>query len=320
MTKQKISVITVCYNEKENILPMYGRLSKVFEELDYDYEIIYVDNSSTDDSNIIFEQLAKKDSRVKVILMSRNTNSSQYSYLAGIKLASGDAAVLIDGDIQDPPELIVKFIEKWRQGYDVVYGVRKKRKDTILRRFFYKLFYRVFRKLSYIDIPLDAGDFSLLDRKVLDYMKLFEERDYYVRGLRAYAGFNQIGVEYVRDGRERGKTRTTLFSYLWYAKTLIVNFSFKPLEWIAKIAFFFMFASFVLIVFEIVLYFMDPSAPRGIPTIVMLVLFIGAIQLLCMSIIAEYLAKIFFEIKRRPRYIVKDILNASKEDLDKISE
>lgn len=319
MNRKKISVITVCYNEEENILPMYERLKTVFNSLDNDYEIIYVDNCSTDKSEKIFNELATKDQKVKVILMSRNTNSSQYSYLAGMKLASGDAVVLIDGDIQDPPELIAEFINKWNEGYDVVYGIRKKRKGSILRRIFYKLFYKIFRKLSYINVPLDAGDFSLLDRKIVEHMKTFEERDYYVRGLRSYTGFNQIGIEYTRDDRERGETRTTFASYFSYAKTLIVNFSFKPLEWISKIAFFFMFAAFVLIIIELVLYFSDPSAPRGIPTVVILILLIGGIQLLCTSIIAEYLAKIFIEIKKRPRYIVKDILNG-KDNLDKISE
>lgn len=318
--RKKISVISVCFNEKQNILPMYERVTKVFSNLkNYDFELIYVDNCSEDNSEEVLRNLAKKDPKVKVILMARNNGSSQYSNLAGLRLAIGDAAVLIDGDMQDPPELIPEFIKKWEEGYDVVYGVRKSRKGSLLRRFFYKLFYRLFKALSYINIPLDAGDFSLLDRKIINIMTKYQERDYYIRGLRAFTGFNQIGVEYIRDERRYGKTVTTISSYFWYAKKLIVNFSFRPLEWISKIAFLFMLAAFGLLVYEIVFYFIDSNIPKGTPTIIILVLFTGAIQLLCISIIAEYLANMLVEIKDRPRYIVKEIIN-DQGALEKISE
>ena len=318
--KKKISIISVCYNEEKNILPMYERVDRVFSDLkDHDYELIYVDNCSQDNSEEILRNLAQKSKKIKVILMARNNGSSQYSNLAGLRLATGDSAVLVDGDIQDPPELIPELIKKWEEGYDVVYGVRKSRKGALLRRFLYKLFYRVFQSLSYIEMPLDAGDFSLLDRKIINIMTKYQERDYYIRGLRAFTGFKQIGVEYTRDERKRGETVTTIFSYLWYAKKLILNFSFRPLEWISKIAFLFMLAAFGLLIYEIVFYFIDSNIPKGTPTIIILVLFTGAIQLLCTSIIAEYLANIFVEIKDRPRYIVKEIIN-DQGALEKISE
>src|SRR3989344_592906 len=158
---KKISVVIPCFNEEGNIFPMYERLIKVFKLIEYDYSFIYVNNGSTDSSDKIFVKLAKKDKKVKVIYLSRNFYKSKGAYSAGIDYADGDAVVLIDGDIQDPPEVIPQLIKKWEQGFDVVYGSRIKRKESLARRVGYKLFYRLFKKVSYIDIPLDAGDFSL---------------------------------------------------------------------------------------------------------------------------------------------------------------
>ena len=311
----KISVISVCYNESGNLEEMYRRVKKSLEGANLDFELIYVDNASVDNSRSLYEQLCQRDQRVKVIFMARNTRSSQTSFLAGLKLAQGDCAVLLDGDIQDPPELIPKMVERWQEGNEVIYGVRKKRQEGFLLKFCYKAFYRVFRKMAYLDIPLDAGDFSLVDRKVIDHITQFNERDFYLRGIRAYAGFRQVGLEYVREKRKEGKSNANWGSNFRWAKTLIVNFSFKPLEWISKLAFLVMLFAFVMIIVYLLAYFLYPEmSPRGVPTIVMLILFLGGIQLFALSIIAEYLAKIFVEVKGRPRYIVKEILNDNKTD------
>ena len=313
MRRKMISIIIPCYNEEENIIPMYERIIKVFKKIKYNAEIIFIDNDSTDDSKKIFEKLAKKDKKVTVIIMSRNFGSPQPSFIAGLDNMRGEAAVLLHGDIQDPPEMIPQFVKKWEEGYDVVYGIRPKRKGyNFLYNLFYRGFYYILQKLAYIDIPLDAGEFSLIDKKVIRELLKIDEYDYYLRCLRAFVGFKQTGIKYVRDPRIHGKSTESLSSGFWWAKTVIINFSFKPLEWISKIAFTVMFISFVLLIINVVLLFIDKSTPRGMPTTILSVLFLGGVQLLCLSIIAEYIAKIFLEVKRRPRYIIKKILNKDK--------
>lgn len=310
MTPKTISLIIPTYNESENIADMYRRVRKIFSNLSYSYEIVFIDNSSTDASEKILEGLAKKDKKVKVILMSRNFGSPQPSFIAGLKNCRGDAAVLLHGDIQDPPELIPDFIKKWEKGYDVVYGIREIRRGAnSFMNFFYRSFYYLLNKLAYIQIPLNAGEFSLIDRKVIDALNNMDEYDYYLRCLRAFAGFKQIGITYIRHARERGKSTETFWSGLWWAKTIIVNFSFKPLAFISQLAFLVVVASFLSILLFLIYYFFNPSSPRGIPTLFVLILFLGGIQLLALSVIAEYLSKIFLEVKKRPRYIIKKILN-----------
>ncbi|MCF7800265.1 glycosyltransferase family 2 protein [Candidatus Babeliales bacterium] len=305
---KKISIVVACYNESENILALYQRVKNVFKDLNYNFEIIYVDNASIDNSEKIFENLAQADSRIKVIFMSRNFGSSQPSLLAGLRRAIGDSVVFLDGDLQDPPELILDFVEKWEQHYDVVYAVRKKRKGSILRRIGYKIFYRIFKWLSYIDIPVDAGDCCLIDRKIVDILKNMQEKDLYIRGLRAWVGFKQTGIEYTREDRFTGKTSCNFFANFFWAKKAIVNFSYKPLELISKLASLTVFMSIIALFFYI--YFgLKYSAPRGFTTLLVVVLFLGAIQLLSLSIIGEYLARMFEEVKGRPHYIIRKELN-----------
>lgn len=311
---KKISVIITCFNEEENIVPLYNRIINVFKKTSYRYEIIYVDNDSADKSLQIFKNLAKKDKAVKVIIMSRNFGSPQPSFIAGLEHSTGDAIVLLHGDIQDPPELIPKFIKYWEKGYDVVYGIRTDRKGSgLLYNFLYKAFYHVLRKLSYIDIPLHAGEFSLFDKKIKKELMQFKEFDYYLRVLRSYVGFKQIGIPYVRDARIHGKSSENLIKSLWWAKTIIVNFSLKPLEWISQVAFVVMLLAFLYMSGSIISVFIFRNSPTGTPTIIVLILFLGGIQLLSLSVIAEYLAKIFIEIKGRPRYIIKKTYNLKDE-------
>lgn len=310
MQTKTISLIIPTYNEEANIGEMYTRIRAVFRKLKYAYEMIFIDNCSTDASEKILSDLAKKDKKVKVLLMSRNFGSPQPSFIAGLTYAKGDASVLLHGDIQDPPELIPKFIASWEKGYDVVYGIREIRKGySWLMNFFYRSFYYLLNKLAYIQIPLNAGEFSLIDRKVINELVKMEEYDYYLRCLRAFIGFKQIGILYVRDARVKGRSTESFLSGLWWAKTIIVNFSFKPLTWISQLAFLVVVASFLSIILFLISYLFNPSSPRGIPTLFVLILFLGGIQLLALSVIAEYMSKIFLEVKRRPRYIIKKILN-----------
>ena len=311
--EKKISAIIPCYNEAPNLKRNYERVSAVLRQLGMSYEIIYVDNASTDGSEQIYRELIANDPRVRVILMARNGGSPQPSYLAGLQYCNGDCAVLLDADLQDPPELIPQLVGKWRQGFEVVYGVRVRRQGTWLRRLSYKAFYRLFKRLAYITIPLDAGDFSLLDRKAIDAVSYVTERDLYIRGMRAYVGFRQAGVPYERQNREAGVSDTNWLKDLYWALTLIINFSFKPLEWLSKIALTVVAGSALLIIAYLVAYIVNPDAPRGVPTIVLLMLFLGGVQLLGIAIIGEYLRRMFVEVKARPRFIVREILNDDRQ-------
>ena len=300
---KKISIVVPCYNESKNIPELHSRIQHIFKNIDYAYELIFIDNASTDDSVLKYKQIVESDKNVRALLMSRNFGTSQPSFFAGINDATGDAVVLIESDLQDPPELILEFIKKWEDGFDAVYGVRIKRKGSLLRRICYKLFYRIFKWLSYIDIPLDAGDFSLIDRKVIDIIKILPEKDIYVRGLRSWAGFKQTGINYTRNDRKYGTTSINFFKNFFWAKKAIVNFSYKPLEFISRIAIFTTFLMLCASAFYFYVH-LTTDTPKGFSTILMFMFIFGSIQLLSLGIIGEYLIRMFQEIKGRPPYII----------------
>lgn len=304
--KKKISAIIACYKDAEAIPIMHKRLSKVFEKIKVDYEIIFVNDGSPDNTEEVLRALVKKDSHVIGVNHSRNF-SSQMAFTSGMDIAKGDAAVFLDGDLQDPPEVIEKFYKKWVEGYDVIYGVRTKREAPLLMSIAYKTFYRIFHKMSYIRMPLDAGDFSLIDRKVVDVLKQFPERDRFLRGLRAWVGFRQTGVPYIRPERMFGVTTNSLLKNFQWATKGIFSFSYVPLQLMTVLSLLVFFIALVGIVAQIILRLILPSTPAGITTVLIAVLFLGAIQLLGISILGEYIGKIFEEVKQRPKYIVKSI-------------
>jgi glycosyltransferase involved in cell wall biosynthesis len=256
----------------------------------------------------VLRELARRDPQVVVINHTRNFGS-QAAFTSGMRVATGDAVVLLDGDLQDPPELIPQFVAKWRAGNDVVYGVRVKREASLFLQLAYKAFYRVFSSLSYVKIPRDAGDFSLIDRRVVEVLNEMNERDRFVRGLRAWVGFKQVGVPYVRPERMFGVTTNSLLKNLAWARKGIFSFSYVPLEMISYLAFFVTLLSLTAIIGYLVLFFVHPSAPSGFMTLLLAVLFLGGIQLLCLGIIGDYVGRVFEEVKRRPQYIVDSILN-----------
>ncbi|MEK9170261.1 MAG: glycosyltransferase family 2 protein, partial [Patescibacteria group bacterium] len=299
LTNKKISIIVICYNDAGSVREMYGRVNKIMSSITADYEIVYVNDRSPDNALEILRELAGKDKRLIVINHSRNFGN-QAAYTTGMRYAIGDAVILLDGDLQDPPELFPEFVKKWLDGYKVVYGMRTKRKGGLIRRICYKIFYRIFKKLSYLDIPLDAGDFSLIDREVLDIINgEFKEVDRYIRGMRAYAGFKSIGIPYTRAERFAGVSNNSFMWNVMWAKRLLVSFSYKPLEWISYIAGFVMICSVLTILVYIPYTYFVP-APPGFLTTLLVILFLGSVQLLSLSVIAEYLARIFEEIKHRP--------------------
>lgn len=317
MSHKKISAIIACYNDSQSIPIMYERLSKVFKKINVDYEIIFVNDGSPDNTEEVLRELASRDSFVTVVNHSRNFGS-QIAFTSGMDIATGDAVVLLDGDLQDPPELIEEFYKKWQEGYDVIYGVRIRRETNLFLQIAYKLFYRIFQKLSYIKIPVDAGDFSLIDRKVVEVLKKMPERDRFIRGLRAWVGFKQIGVNYTRPKRMFGKTTNSFLKNFGWARKGIFSFSYVPLEFVTYLALTVIMLSFIGIIIQVILRFILPNVARGFSTVIVIILFLGGIQLLCLSIVGEYLGRIFEEIKQRPLYVVKNIINKpiKKEEKD----
>lgn len=303
---KKISAIIACYMDEKAIPIMHEKLTDVFNKIGVNYEIIFVNDGSPDGTEELLSELVKKDKHVIAVNHSRNF-SSQMAFTSGMDIASGDAVILLDGDLQDPPELIEKFYQKWIEGFDVVYGVRSKREASFFMRICYKLFYKIFHKLSYITIPLDAGDFSLIDKKVVDVLKSFPERDRFLRGLRAWVGFRQVGVSYVRPERMFGKTTNNIIKNVRWAKKGIFSFSYAPLEWVSYISGLVTIMSALTIIIYLFLFFLY-GAPQGFLTTLVIILFLGSVQLLSLSVIGEYITKIFEEVKQRPKYIVKNIL------------
>ncbi len=307
-TKHSVSAIIACYKDGLAIPIMYERLKKTFTDLNIDYEIIFVNDSSPDDSEEVIRALTRNDRRVRGISHSRNFGS-QSAFRSGMGIASKNSCVLLDGDLQDPPELIAQFVARWREGYDVVYGRRVKREATLFMQVAYKAFYRLFDAFSYVRIPRDAGDFSLMDRRVVEAMLSFPERDLFLRGVRAFAGFRQTGIEYVRPERMFGVTTNSLPKNIGWAKKGILSFSYVPLTILSVLGVSLFGLTVILMLLQVVLRILFPDlAPRGITTVLIAILFFGSINLLAISLIGEYLAKIFEEVKRRPHFIRKNII------------
>lgn len=310
---KKISVVVPCYNEEGNVEELYRRLTLVLGSLVNDHEIIFIDNKSSDSTPKKLADLAKQDRRVVVIFFSRNFGHSQYGFTAGTEYSTGDAVVWIDADLQDPPELIPEFVEKWQKGYEVVYGIRVKRKGKLWLRVAYKMFYAVFSKLSNISVPRDAGDFSLLDRRVVDVLNSMSERDRFMRGLRAWAGFRSTGIEYHRDERRTGFSSNDIYKNIWWAKKAIFSFSYTPVEMVFYLALIALVIAVSSVFFYMGAYLFGSGPPRGFTSLLLVVLFFGSAQLLAISIIAEYVSRIFEEVKQRPKYVIDKILNDYKK-------
>ena len=312
LTDKKISIIIVCYNDAGSVEEMHRRVTDIMKEISMNYEIICVNDHSPDNSREVLFELSKRDKKVIVLNHSRNFGS-QVAYTTGMRYADGDAAILLDGDLQDPPELFPEFVKKWLSGCLIVYGSRVRREGNPLYGAFYKIFYRIWRSLSYVSIPIDAGDFSLIDRRALDVINSFSEVDRYIRGLRAYVGFKSAGIPYVRQKRFSGESGMNFFTLLRWAKKMIFSFSYQPLEWISYLAATVtVLAGIGIVIYVSLAIFFHP--PSGFTTILVAVLFLGAIQLFSLAVMAEYLGRIFEEIKRRPIGIIEDIFNGRKKD------
>jgi len=301
--RHSISAVIACYNDEPAIPIMHQRLTETFRKLGIEYEIIFVNDGSPDDCVGRIRDISAKDPHVVGISHSRNFGS-QMAFRSGMEMSIMQACVLLDGDLQDPPELIAQLYEKWVEGYDVVYGRRVKRNMSIFWEVLYKAFYRILETLSYVKIPRDAGDFSLIDRRVVGWLLHCPERDLFLRGLRAYVGFRQTGVDYIRPRRMFGKSTNSLLKNLEWAKRGIFSFSNTPLKLLSACGLALLGISLVLGLIVIVLRLWIPDiAPRGITTLLLALLFFGAVNLFAIGVVGEYIAKIMEEVKARPRLI-----------------
>jgi polyisoprenyl-phosphate glycosyltransferase len=304
-----LSVIVPCFNEEEALRGAHSRLSATLAQLPANVEIVYIDDGSTDATPDVLSELQTTDKVVRVVRFSRNFGH-QIAITAGLEHAAGDVVVIIDADLQDPPEIIVSFFKKWQEGYDVVYGVRSEREgETVFKLWTAKMFYRCMTLLSDIRIPLDTGDFRLMDRRVVNALLGMPERDRFVRGMVSWLGFSQVALPYRREARVAGVTKFSFFKMLRFALDGIFSFSIVPLRvatWTGFITSFLAIVGIVLVSLE---HFLGVEGlVKGWTSTMFAVLFIGGVQLICMGIIGEYIGRIYGESKRRPLYVVREIL------------
>lgn len=298
------SVVVPLYNEELVIQETYRRLKKVMDSTNESYEIIFVNDGSRDKTAELAKEICSQDEHIKFISFSRNFGH-QLAITAGMDNSRGNAVVVIDADLQDPPEVMLKMIEKWKEGYEVVYGRRTKRKgETFFKKFTAKMFYRTLNSLTDVDIPVDTGDFRLIDRKVCDALKTVPERNRYVRGLISWLGFKQIGVEFVREERFAGETKYPLKKMIKFAMDAITSFSYKPLKMATYAGSIISGLSFLYLLFVLFERLFTSFTVPGWSSIAALTLFFNGVTFIMLGIIGEYVGRIYDEAKGRPLYII----------------
>lgn len=313
MSKQLISYIFPIYNEEGNIELLVNTMNGLLKKHPkYNYEIIFINDGSKDKSLDMLVTLSKKDKRITVIDFARNFGH-QIAVTAGLDYAKGDAVIIMDSDMQDPPKVSFELIEKWEQGYDVVYAQRRSRKDTFFKKLTADMFYRTLQKLADIDIPRNTGDFRLVDRKVVNEMKRFKEHNRFLRGMVSYIGFKQIAVPFDRDERHAGETGYPLKKMLKFAADGIFSFSTYPLKFIRNVGFFVASLAFLGIIYAIFMKIFFPEITiEGWTFIVISVLFMGGIQLIMLGVLGSYIGRIYTETQNRPLYMIQYLYRHEK--------
>jgi polyisoprenyl-phosphate glycosyltransferase len=316
MMKVTYSIVAPIYNEIENLPEFYRRIKEVLDSIGEEWEFVLVDDGSTDGSTEKIRELAEKDKRVRPVIFARNFGH-QIAVTAGLDYARGDAVIIIDADLQDPPEIILEMAEKWQEGYEVVYAVRAEREgESWFKKFTASLFYRIIYRITDVKIPLDTGDFRLLDRKVVDVMNSMRERHRFLRGMAAWVGFKQIGVEYKRAARHAGGTKYPFQKMLKLALNAITGFSYFPLQ--VATYFGFVAAGLAILAIPIVIYMRMTGSQAffGQATTLISVLFLGGVQLISLGVLGEYIGRLYDEAKGRPLYIVREAPEDVKENRD----
>jgi dolichol-phosphate mannosyltransferase len=316
-----LSVIIPIYNEQEIIPELYERLKNAVSTITSNYELIFVNDGSKDYSLNELLNLTKIENRVFYVNFSRNFGH-QIAVTAGLDFCRGKAVVIIDGDLQDPPEIIPDLYNKYKEGYEVVYAKRAERKgESFFKKITAKLFYRILKRLTSVSIPLDTGDFRLIDRKVVDYLKLMPEQNKFLRGQIAWLGFNQTHVVFNRDKRKYGKTGYSFNKMLHFAMDGITSFSDKPLMFVTKLGFSISFISFIIILYAICSYYILNRTITGWTSLIISSMFIGGVQLISIGIIGEYVSRINKNVLKRPLYIVgnTNLMKGDAKDEENVS-
>lgn len=307
-SKKKISIGIICFNEEPNVLIAYKQLTKITDKAKrYSFEFIFVDNCSSDNTRGEIKKIVKKDKRVVGVFLSRNFGPESSSQ-ASLDFATGDAFILYECDMQDPPNVILDFIKEWEKGFDVVVGIRNKIDDTPLMTFIRKAYYRIFKAISNIEVPVDAGSFALLDEKVMDVIRSMPEKYRFYRGLRAWVGFKTSYIVYQRGKRQYGKTSYNLLGYIKHAERSFFGFSYLPLDIIVYLGLIIVFLLLISIIVYLFLFFLFGKTINASSLIVFSIVLFGGIQLLALSVIGKYIQVIVEETKNRPIYIVEEVV------------
>jgi glycosyltransferase involved in cell wall biosynthesis len=308
-----LSVVVPMLNEAGNIGELHRRLRSVLEAEGLSHELIYVDDGSSDETPDLLRRLQAADPTVRVIILSRRFGH-QRAVTAGLSFATGNAVVVMDGDLQDPPEVIPELVAGWRRGFEVVYAVRRRRPEGFPKRIAYRLFYWLLARLADVPIPLDAGDFALVDARVLRVLEAMPERNRFIRGLRAWVGFRQIGVEYDRGRRGAGETKYSFSRLVGLALDGLVSYSYAPLRFVSQMGILAFLASLVGLSYLIIGRLAGGDIPAGWTSLIVTVLFLGGLQLLALGLLGEYLGRTLEEVKRRPHFVVREALGLDVAD------
>lgn len=306
-----LSVVVPLYNEEENVTELHRRLSATLNGRGIPHALLFVNDGSRDGTLERLRGLARADRRVRVLSFSRNFGH-QISISAGLNHADGDAVVVMDADLQDPPEMIPDLLDRWAEGYDVVYAVRRKRKEGLLKRAAYSLFYRLLRRISNVEMPLDSGDFSLLDARVVGLLRAFPERNRFVRGLRSWVGFRQIEVTYERMPRRAGEPKYRIRHLMKLALDGFFAFSTVPLQLSTWLGFLAAGLGFLYLLYALATRFLYQN-PAGWTSLAAIILFLGGTQLVLLGVLGEYVGRIYEEVKQRPLYIVEEAIGFPEE-------
>ena len=314
MADIRYSIIAPCYNEEGNLHELHRRISEVMDRTGEPWELILINDGSVDRTPEIIRELHALDPRIHYIDFARNFGH-QLAVTAGMDYAQGEAIVLIDADLQDPPELILEMIQKWKEGYQVVYAVRSERKgETWFKLFTAKMFYRLIYRITDVNIPLDTGDFRLMDRRVIETLRQMRERHRFIRGMTSWVGFRQTGVQYVRQERFTGQTSYPLRRMIKFASDAITGFSYFPLQLATYLGFIVAGLGALFILVVIAARLSGNQTFEGQATTLVMVIFLGGVQLISLGIIGEYLGRIYDEVKGRPLYVVNEAAGFEEKD------
>jgi dolichol-phosphate mannosyltransferase len=308
----QVSFVIPVYNEESNLPMLVERLVKIMDQSPITLEAVLIDDGSRDNSRTMLQQLALSDPRFHVVLLSRN-HGHQLALTAGLSVARGSEGVFVlDGDLQDPPELLETFYAKFKEGYDVVYAVREKRKEVFYKRFAYFIFYRILKKIANIDIPLDSGDFSFISRRVVNVLNKMPEESRFIRGMRTWIGFKQIGIAYDRQERASGDSKYSFSKLVQLALNGIYNFSEFPIKFVTSLGGFAIISSVIYLISVIVKKLFFDQVIEGFTALLFVIILFGGIQLMAIGVLGEYILRIFFQSKSRPNFIIEKEICAGK--------